>query len=226
MDKLIKQLQRDFKKNPKKVVLLGVLAVVCLWVMVPLFLPAEKKKPVNRPAVAAASTPTVAAGTAAVSAPAWRWQDLDRALGDDPQMRSVGDDENVAAFPPPRNPFETPFDVDAAMDELLAEIGAEIAAEQVVATSSAAPELLTLESVPLQLSSTLVGSGRAIAVINGRSFREGTKIGTAYGKELTLTSVEPRSAVVRWNGLTRTLRILSPQESSPQSSLAGARTKP
>lgn len=226
MDKLIKQLQRDFKKNPKKVVLLGGLFVVCLWVVVPLFLP-EAKKPVNRAPVAAAVAPSSAgANTAAAAAPTWRWQDLNRALQDDPRMRSTGGETNTAVFPPPRNPFETPFDVDAAMNELLEEIAAEMKAEQTVAASSAAPDQTLFETVPLQLSSTIVGVGPSIAVINGRPFRQGAKIGTSYGKDLILQSVDPRSAVVAWNGVTRTLRIPSLREATPQASLAGTRPTP
>jgi len=229
MDKLIKQFQRDFKKNPKKVFLLGGLFLVCLWVVVPLILPQEEKKPVRRTPIAAVTEPT-AAGQTAAAAPTWRWQDLDRALNDDPRMRSTGDEANVAAFPPPRNPFETPFDVDAAMDELLAEAAAETESEQAVAVQTTTTESVPLQtqfdSVPLELSSTIISGERSVAVLNGRPFHEGEKIGTSYGAEVVLKSIAPRSVEVTWNGVTRTLRILSPREAAPQTSLVGIRTTP
>lgn len=228
MDKLIKQLQRDFKKNPKKVVLLGGLFVVCLWVMVPLFLPKEEKKPVRRAPIAAVAEPT-AAGQVAAAAPAWRWQDLDRALSDDPRMHSAGGEANVAAFPPLRNPFETPFNVDAAMDELLAEIAAETESAKAVAVGKTAtestPKPEQFETVWMVLTSTIVSGDRSVAVINGRSFQPGDKIGTWYGMEVVLKSVAPRSAEVSWNGATRRLRILSPREAA-QASLAGTTKTP
>src|SRR5688572_21822770 len=153
MDKLINQLKRDFKKNPKKVFLLGGLAVVCLWVCMPLVMPKEETKPVRKtPAVAAAAGTAPSVGTA-TAAPAWRWQDLDRVLAEDPRMQIAAPLATTADHAR-RNPFLAAadiFDIDAAFDEYLDAVVAEAAP-----TAQATPNKARLDAVPLELSSTLV----------------------------------------------------------------------
>jgi hypothetical protein len=217
MDQLIKQLQRDFKKNPKKVVLLGGLTAVCLWICAPLVLPKSETKPVKKTpviAAAAATTPSVASTRAA---PAWRWQDLDRALAEDPRMR-VAAPPTLSGDDVRRNPFlaaADAFDIAAALDEYLDDVAAENSPE-----TNAAPNKARLDAVPLELSSTLVTDGSRQAVINGRVFRVGDKLTVPSGETLMLTTVEPRRAVVAWQGITRELKILRPGE-TPQANLAG-----
>jgi hypothetical protein len=219
MDKFIKQLKRDFQKNPKKVVLLGVLGVVCLWVCLPLVLPKEEKKPVRKSPVVAAVAASSPSASAQAAAPAWRWQDLDRYLNEDPRMRVAAP---LAAAEAPRNPFEADiaaFDIDAAMDEYLEEAAAE--AEQQVVKS--APNRSLLDAVPLALSSTVVRGELRSAVINGRVFREGDRVTAPGGEPLVLAIVEPRRAVVEWQGLSRELRILKPGEMPAKPNLTSLR---
>jgi hypothetical protein len=216
MDKLINQLKREFKKNPKKVFLLGGLLAVCLWVCVPLVMPKEEMKPVRKtPVVAAAGV--APSTTAAAAAPSWRWQDLDRRLTEDPRM-SIAVPLATTGDAAPRNPFiatADAFDLDAAFDEYLADFDAETAPE-----AKSAPSNARLNAIPLELSSTLVADDARTAVINGRVFRQGDILAAPSGEPLVLTVVEPRRAVVEWQGMTRELKILKPGE-TPKPNLAG-----
>jgi hypothetical protein len=222
MDKLIKQLKRDFKKNPKKVVLLGVLGAVCLWVCVPLVFPKEEQKPVRKTVAASAAAPVAASATSTPVAPAWRWQDLDRMLVGDPRMQVI----DVVALNS-RSPSRftggsaAEFDVDAAMDELLEEIAATMEYEKQTAPSKA-----RLDAIPLELSSTIVGPGVRSAVINGFTFREGDRIAKAGDDMIVLTVVEPRLVVVEWKGLSRELKILRPSELAARSPVGGMKGSP
>ena len=217
MDRLIKQLRRDFQKNPKKAGMLGLLFLVAGWFWLPLILPAEKKPSKKMPTAAAVPTAAdLVSPTAAVAAPTWRWQDLDRSLQQDPRMRSAG----PAATNEQRNPFlahVAPIDADAAFDEILAEAAAEAEAEAQAAvqeTVVAAADPGLLDTLTLSLSSTIVGGRAKRAVINGRAFNEGETIGLESGIPIVLAQVEPRRAIVAWNGRRRELRILRPGEPS------------
>lgn len=208
MDKLIKQLKRDFKKNPKKVILLGLLGLVCLWVCVPLVFPKEEKKPVRKTAAVTAAAPVAPSATSMIAAPSWRWRDLDRVLAGDPRMQ-VADllSEGEAKIGGSINGAVAEFDLDGAMDELLEEVAATMEYEKQTAPSKA-----RFDAISLELSSTIVGNGARSAVINGRMFREGDQLGKAAGEALVLKIVEPRLVVVEWKGLSRELKILTPSE--------------
>lgn len=216
MNRLIKQLRRDFQKNPKKAGMLGLLFLVAGWFWLPLIMPAEKKPSKTMPTAAAVPTAAVPAlPTAAVAAPTWRWQDLDRSLQQDPRMRSAG----LPASVEHRNPFLAdvpPIDVDAAFEEILEDAIAEADAEKEAAIQArvVAADPALLDTLTLSLSSTIVGGRAKRAVINGRAFNEGETIGLESGLPIVLTQVEPRRAVVLWNGRRRELRILRPGEQS------------
>jgi hypothetical protein len=221
MSKLVKQFQRDCKKNPKKVALLALLGIVCVWFWGPLVFPqSDVKRPTPKPTTATTPTAAVAAvadsstSSASASATIWRWQDLTERLAADPRMKS--------ALPVPksendRNPFAppiVPIDIDAELatiaDEVLAEVEPEPEPEPEPVVETPQPSYF--EQRTLVLSSTIVGGKRTSAVINGRAFPLGAELGTENGIAMKLISVEPRRAVVEWNGQRRELKILKPGE--------------
>jgi hypothetical protein len=108
-------------------------------------------------------------------------------------------------------------------------VTAETEAEKAVAAKTATAESIPVQRrfdvVSLELSSTIIGA-QSVAVINGRTFHEGDRIGMLYGRPVELQSIEPRSAVVAWNGVTRKLEIPLPNQTAPQASLAGTRRTP
>jgi len=206
MNKVIKQLQREFKKNPKKAFILGTLIAVCAWVCLPLVMPKEQKPVRRNPAIAAASLPIVATTTGVAGATVTAthsWQTLHDRLSNDPRMKSAPVPAMQTAG---RNPFAVPaveFDAEAASDELLS---AAVDEPEVSPTTTAS----LLNDVSLELSSTLVGETSRSAVINGRVFREGADVGVAAGEPLVLAAVAPRSAMIVWKGQRRELRIVRP----------------
>jgi hypothetical protein len=211
MEKLLKQLQRDFKRNPKKAGMLGLLFLVCGWFWLPLILPKEEKKPVKPTAATSAATAVVAVPAAASAAPAMRWQDLSRVLENDPRMKSFTAPIEVAR----RDPFTekvVEHDVDAEFNNYVAGLLAEEDAELTITPEEASP---LLDSFPLSLSSTIVGGRTPRAVINGRAFDRGAVITTRNELPVVVSVIEPRRVIIEWNGSRRELRILRPGETPP-----------
>jgi hypothetical protein len=218
MDKLLKQLQRDLKRNPKKAGILGLLVLVAGWFWLPLIMPKEEPKRVKPTAAATTATAAPVAAAAPAAAATMRWQDLARALDSDPRMRSLVMTSDLVR----RNPFTAQvaeFDADAAfdlyVDEALAELDDE---ERTISPEEASPQL---NALPLVLSSTIVGGRTPRAVINGRAYDRGATIGLKNELPIVLTVIEVRRVIVEWNGSRRELRILRPGE-QPTASLGTA----
>lgn len=214
MDKLLKQLQRDFKRNPKKAGMLGLLFLVAGWFWLPLIMPKEEPKRV-KPTAATAATVVPAVAAASAAAPTMRWQDLARAIDSDPRMQSF----TVPMEASRRNPFTAQiaqFDVDEAfeahVDEAIAALEVE---ERTISPEEASPQL---NALPLALSSTIVGGRTPRAIINGRAYDQGATIAVKNELPIVLTVIEPRRVIVEWNGSRRELRILRPGE-QPTASL-------
>lgn len=218
MDKLLKQLQRDFKRNPKKAGMLGLLFLVAGWFWIDLIFPKQEKRPVKPTAATAAPVAAVVSPATVAAAPTLRWQDLRRALETDPRMQSVSLPEDGAR----RNPFVAVITVDAEFDDVVAERLAEIAAEQEASTITPEEASPLLNTMPLVLSSTIVGGRKSRAVINGRGFDLGATIGVKNELPIVLTVVEPRRVIIEWNGSRRELRILRPGEEPTASLSTGA----
>lgn len=220
--KLSKQLKRELKANPQKAGALGLLCLVAAYFWGPLLFKSEDKKVMPATAAPNAAT-TVAAGSApeaptiASTKPNWDWRTLSNRIESDPSMRSVTGKSEVEGA---RSPFDAPVKVekqepiDGELVDLLEEAYlAGILDEKPVITKQMTSA--ALNAYPLRLSSTLVGTRARTAIINGKAFAQGTPLGKLNNVELVLEYVDPRSAVVAWNGMRRELRIPRAGEQPP-----------
>src|SRR5436190_13084774 len=160
---LPRQLLRDLQRSPKKAGLLALLAGVALWFWAPLVASwfkggeaasADAEQPTAAAVTPISTSPAAAkAGEAAkvAEAASQNWQDMVRWMDQDPRRKA---DES----PLERNPFaphKPPL--------------------QVVPQSAkiAKPLPDNLDQLGLKLTSTLLGPGKRLALINGRAYAEG-----------------------------------------------------
>jgi hypothetical protein len=225
--RLTKQLKRDLKASPAKAGALGVLTIVAAVFWGPLLFKSEEKpKQSGGMAVAAPGGAAPPAGHAAPSskAPVVDWRVLARGLAADPRMQSHA----AVADGPFR--AKTPEEEDAEWFALLDELaGAENRGETPPLAAPTAPP--KFDDYPLRLSSTIVGTRFRKAVINGKAHGVGSEIDMWNGSAITLAEIEPRYAVVEWNGKRREVAIPKPGETpkpvpaaAPESSPAGVGT--
>lgn len=194
LGKLRKQLTREFKANPKKSAILGLLALVGCYFWLPLLANWAKrpKAPSARELMAAMSnqSPT-ATTTSTLSAPSQEtmaWDKLAAALDRDPHMQPA------ARLPLERNPFAATASP------------AETVEEEQEAVAHAAAQL-TVDDLGLVLSSTVVGPQARLALLNGRVYREGSELLTTDGVALNLTHIAPGHVVLEGMGLTFELSL-------------------
>ena len=167
------QLHRELTANPKKVAILGLLLIVALYFWAPLvmgFFPksnpaAEKAKALQVMAkVAAPPSPNESQSTTTNASEHHRWQKIQEWIRADPRMQSaVIVDER-------RNPFLNPTSEKSNLDSKKKQ--------------KPDPELLitlTPDRLGMKLSSTIVGSRRKLAVINGRSYLLGEWVSAKSG---------------------------------------------
>lgn len=199
--KFVKRLRREVTANPKKALALAGLLLVALYFWAPLlggwFVPGT---PSVASPTAAAGRPAVPPGTGKMTgtvqtkamAPAARpqpasaeasWQQLVQWRQEDPRCRPAQRAEGQ------RDPFQH----ESARAEKLA------AAEQEKAAPP--PHVWTSKELGLQLSSTIVGPQRSVALINGKPYRRGQTIELAKeGQTLALTvaEIEAERIVLTW----------------------------
>jgi hypothetical protein len=186
LDKIAKTLRREVAANPKKATFLGVMALVALYLWMPLvrgWLSVEKATP----EAGAAAEPSVAASTTAPPArttasdrPTWReiieWMPKDSRTMIAPSLSAV------------RDPFELP-------KEQIARIKGEDKPEMRSPTPTAGP-------AGLLLTSTIIGPQRRVAQINGKTYAEGQAIDVgrehdAAVRTFHLVEIHPRRAVLQ-----------------------------
>lgn len=218
--KLSKQLQRELKANPQKAGALGLLCLVAAYFWGPLIFKSDPKKPVPAAAApVAATTPTTTPETMTTPSSNQHldWRTLSNKLKTDPSMRSVTgkSDAEIA-----RSPFDAPVKEvkettpDDDLFDLLAEAEADgLFDEQPVITKQMTSAVLN--TYPLRLTSTLVGSRARTAIINGKAYSSGATLGKLNDVEMVLENVRARSVVIAWNGMRRELRIPKPGETPP-----------
>jgi len=189
-NRYLKQLQREAARNPAKAGVLGLLVVVALWFWGPLVWgwigPSESASP---PPTAPITRNEAGSGTTAPSATpsgpqAPTWQQLVEWRKHDP-LTTAADTLKTR-----RDPFHA---VKAAVAE--AEVKS---AEKVVQ-----PVVLRPEDLGLKVSSTIVGATRRVALINGRTYREGQMIRCDKGGQpidFRLVEVETRHVVLEREG--------------------------
>lgn len=206
---LLERLIRDLKANGPKTAVLGVLLLVGLYFWLPpvwraVAGPAEA----GESSVAPAAEP--ATGPATSSAPPGekplRWADAEELRARDDLFRSAGPADvaaNAFVFDGGFLPIDVEFGEDdpetkAALAEAAERAAGAEEAKAAAAESSGPP--------PLTLKSTLVGSNRRVAVINGRTYPEGATVAAA-GRTWTLMNVEPRRVLLGGDGGTVELKI-------------------
>jgi hypothetical protein len=201
LEKLQRQLVRDLKKNPAKAGTLALLAVVCIWFWIPLVFKRE-------PAAAAAATvppataalaPAAASSSAAPAEAAVAWQELDRQINTDPQMRPA----NLTKLAQERNPF--------AMTAVIAEQKRAAQEEQSKhkpdQPEPGPPPESTPDEAGLVLSSTLIGTNKRAALIGGRVYEEGAQVEADDGSKFRLAHIEAQRVLLERNGHAYPLEI-------------------
>ncbi|MBL9082581.1 MAG: hypothetical protein JNK76_12280 [Planctomycetales bacterium] len=234
MASLAKQLQRDLKANPKKAGMLGVLTLVCAWFWGPLVFPKDDSKGKVAKPVAAATPAASAVATTSTAAPTkpaagvLDWKLLAERMNGDRRMKAAVPSK-PAQDDKQRNPFggvKLPVPATDEVDDLVA-LAQSLGAldEPTVEEPAEQPQVSyeeTWQTMPLVLSSTMVGARVRKAVINDRTYREGAAVAMLGDLEIRLRSVTPRGAVLVWNGLVRELRIPKPGETEPVAATTAA----
>lgn len=215
-----RRLRREVRTNPKKAAILGLLCVVALYYWAPLvwnWMGGRKSADLAQADVAAttnpapnppASAPLAGAGVVAEpgkasqpAGPSRPWQQVVQWIEQDPTMKPA------AARSQRRDPFHPATGEVAANEE----------EEPDEAQTAEAAKDLTPDALGVQLTSTLIGPQRRVAMINGRPCQEGRTIAMAKDGqqvEFKLCEVHPRRVVLERDGKRYELAI-------PQSAPSG-----
>jgi hypothetical protein len=179
LQRLTRQLQRDFRANRKKAVALGLLVLVAGWFWYPLVFKSKGSQAAPPPAPAAAvTTPVVAVSVAPAAAHSYpAWKDVSQWIESDKRMQPFVTVSGELANPFVARNVETPTVEEAQPPQLVA--------------ADLEPEALGLE-----LTSTAVGRKQRIASISGKIYREGDDIPTATGVVFKLKSIGPSGVIV------------------------------
>lgn len=223
--RVTKQLKRELKANPTKAGALGVLTVVAAVFWGPLLFKSDEK-PKKAIAGGAGALQGVGATDAAAPAaaapnraPVMDWRVLARGLSTDPRMKG----HTPGADGKGDSPFRAKT-ADEENEEWFAMLEELAKSDEPEAPRVEPAKPLEFEQYPLELTSTIVGGQVRTAVINGKARRVGTEIERWNGGSMVLSKVEPRYAVVEWNGKRRELKILHPWE-QPKPSPASTESK-
>lgn len=163
--KLAKQLKKELTRNPKKTAALALVSVVALWFWAPLatkwFGGAKKPK---RPVAAAVATPVVAPAAEAGKTPTPHiaWDKLLERIAADERMASATVDAKG------RDPFAV-----TAIEQSQVVVAASPTTTVGAPMFSSDP---TPESLGLILQGTLVAGQMRQATVNGKRYREGSRI--------------------------------------------------
>jgi hypothetical protein len=199
--KLLRRLRREITGNPKKAAVLGLLLAVAFWFWAPLvggwLGKSEVAEDVMPQAVATESTPEALGGsvvaTATSKTPVPPWPKVAALIEADRRMQPA-----LAAAD--RDPFAAPLPPAAAP-----------AAESIVEAPQPPPVEVTPQAAGLTLSSTLVGPARRLALIDGKPYREGSKVRARQrDAEFELVEIHPRVVVLAREGRHYELRIPTP----------------
>jgi hypothetical protein len=207
LNQLKRQLLNELKANGKKSAALGLLAMVGIYMWIPMLMGKEKKTrelvefdaTAAVLAVAAQSIPPVAADD-----PLNDWGQVQQWISHDPRMQPADVSLKV-------EPFELPY-------------------QESVEVEPEESEAVETETTPLaaglHLTSTIVGSQRRVALINGKAYVEGKPVKAISGEVFHLVLVGDRHIILQRNGQRYELRIgqggdpsmeTSPEMSEPES---------
>jgi hypothetical protein len=200
------RLVRDLKANGPKTAVLGVLLLVGLYFWVPPLwrAVAGSASAAVIPEAAATSlevSPAPAPSPAAPVAPqAVTWHEAERLRTEDELFRSAGPTDirgNAFVFDAGFLPIDVDFgeeDPETAVANAPGSTGGQTGTRPVS------------DRAALTLKSTLIGSDRRVAIINGRTYSEGAVVAAA-GRTWTLLNIEPRRVLLNGDGGTLELRI-------------------
>ena len=196
LNKLARQLRREAMANPKKAAILAVLALVAVYFWGPLVwgwvAPEQASGEPPNGKDEAAAEPGTLANTASTqpqeppekeqTACPYPWTQLDEWMRGDPMTTPA---EDLTGW---RDPFASDL-AGAGGDE---HEGAQAAVPQV-----------TPESLGVELSGTLIGPRRRVALIGGKAYRAGQTVTIDHAGrpvDLKLIEVHPRRIVLEWEG--------------------------
>lgn len=189
IDRLKRQIVNELKSNPKKSASLGVLLLVGCYFWIPLIFSAgdDDAPPKIAPPAGAMDAPQFP-GAIAIAGNAskddrgaklsYPWDELASAMDRDSRRLSM------ALSPLTDNPFDAGR---LGHEETATEVEEPVVTQQEV----------TPESAGLVLSSTIVGSRRSMASINGKIYAIGDKVETGDGTVFTLRGVESRRIILQ-----------------------------
>jgi hypothetical protein len=183
LERFAKRLRREVIANPKKAAILGIMLLVAIYFWTPLVMGWMGKKEALATTKPGELAPGVLAGFPTQAAPVAKpgqtagvdlpWYLVAEWMDRDPLKQ--------AARPPAvrRDPFR---------------VSAEVAKRREPPKAETAKKIVAPESLRLSLAGTVVGAGRRVAVIEGKSYREGDEVRVASGTErLVFKLVEVRA---------------------------------
>ena len=206
-NQLLRRLKREATRNPKKVGALGLLLVVALWFWAPLVRGWFHKdeippSPVGSP-TAVASTPAWPPGVtdrqalAPAAGPAvatCSWDQVAQWMEKDPLTTAA------RTLPGRRDPFRASQDI----------VAVEAAREQQQKKHPHEASAVTAAELGLKLTGIIAGPKQSVALINGRTYRQGTQIACQKGGNrysLRLVEVRRKGVVLEYRGTRLQLAI-------------------
>ncbi|MEX2560685.1 MAG: hypothetical protein WD403_12260 [Pirellulales bacterium] len=186
--KLIRQLRREARANPKKAGFLALMLVVAIYAWAPVAMNWAAPEPLAAapPAPSAVGQPGPQMASTATSAhspvPLPPWQHVAAWMDGDPLMRPGWGQEHLAYG---RNPFAPDQSAQRAAGSR---------------PDDEAPGNASPAELGMVLSSTVIGPLRRTAMINGKAYPQGAEVQAADGTRFVLSRVEPRRVVLSRGG--------------------------
>lgn len=216
VSKLIKRLRREASAHPKKAAILGLLAAGALWFWVPLMWgwvgPAGPTKTTGgKQASAAVEATPVAAQEVPVKQATAPWGQIVAWMERDPRMRPL------TQTPGRPDPFHNMVSEAALAQQRKTETEKELEPKAVQPPPDP-------QSLGMVLSSTVVGSHRRVALVNGKAYFEGGSLVLSDNDQpiaFKLVRVHPKGVVLERDGISYEVNLPEPKWSGRMEVLAG-----
>lgn len=190
----LNRLMVDFKANPKKVVVLGVLFAVAAYFWAPLFGKLFSKSPTKTATNEPYMIADLVVGVETTAVPQEQdqsWREVTHAIADDPNTKPAPEMDWA------RDPFEMHVEVEVP------EEGQAVAEDPPIEAGSDAQAQVLLKG-------TLVSSNKKTALINSDSYQEGETIDFGEGFAVRVNTVASRYVVLEANGVRIELQLNTP----------------
>jgi len=194
LDRYVKQLKREAKRNPQKAGALALLLVVAAWFWLPLIWPAKETPPpvvatpansTSSPTVTIESTATEATPTTEVKQ---RWQDLDEWIDRDPSMKTISVVIGAADVRSPFVVWRNPEVIKAEKERAVLKL------------AEAAEVVISPVELGLELTGTVIGKEKRTAIIDGQAYGKDDTVETESGVTFKLTTIEANRVVLERKG--------------------------